>query len=76
MKILLILIPAPIVGYLLIDHVRKLFSEDDTAVRRLFAEQPVTMIAAATALGAIAVWGGTELARRIWTSGLLSFLTG
>lgn len=56
MKILLILIPAPIVGYFMIDSVRKIFSEDDRLLRRVFADQPVTMIAAATALGSVAVW--------------------
>jgi len=55
-KILLILIPAPIVGYFMIDSVRKIFSEDDRLLRRVFADQPVTMIAAATALGSVAVW--------------------
>ena len=56
MKILLILIPAPVVGYFMIDSVRKIFSEDDRLLRRVFADQPVTMIAAATALGSVAVW--------------------
>ena len=56
MKILLILIPAPIVGYLIIDSVRKIFSEDEKLLRRIFEGQPVTMFAAATALGSMFVW--------------------
>jgi hypothetical protein len=48
MTILWILLPSPIVGYLIIDSVRKIFSDDPTVLRRVFADQPVTMLAAAT----------------------------
>ena len=56
-----ILVPAPFVGYLVIDHFRRLFSDDRTLVRTLFRSQPVTMIAAATALGAVVVWSLSEI---------------
>jgi hypothetical protein len=55
-KILWILVPAPIVGYLVIDSVRKIFSEDERLLRRVFEAQPVTMLAGATALGSVIVW--------------------
>ena len=64
-SILWILVPAPFVGYFVIDHFRKLFSDDPTLVRRVFTEQPVTMIAAATALGAVVVWSVSEVAMRL-----------
>jgi hypothetical protein len=66
MKILLILIPAPVVGYFMIDSVRKIFSEDDRLLRRVFADQPVTMIAAATALGSVAVWAVVMAVSRLF----------
>ena len=56
-----ILIPAPLMGYFVIDHFRKLFSDDPTLIREVFKSQPVTMIAAATALGAVVVWGLSEV---------------
>ena len=54
--------PAPFVGYFVIDHFRRLFSDDRTLVRTIFESQPVTMIAAATALGAVVVWSLSEIA--------------
>lgn len=60
MNILWILIPGPFVGYLLMDSVRKIWSEDDRVLRRIFAAQPVTMLAAATALGSVVVWAVSE----------------
>jgi hypothetical protein len=63
--ILWILLPGPFVGYLLIDSVRKIFSEDERALRRVFAAQPVTMLAAATALGSVVVWAVSEVVLRI-----------
>ena len=45
-----------VVGYLLMDSVRKIFSEDDRLVRSLFEDQPVTMIAASSAVGTAIVW--------------------
>ena len=64
-SILWILVPAPFVGYFVIDHFRKLFLDDPTLVRKVFKEQPVTMIAAATALGAVVVWSVSEVAMRL-----------
>lgn len=64
MSFLWILVPAPFVGYLLIDSVRKIFSEDDTLLRQIFREQPVTMLAASTALGSVAVWAVTTVVMR------------
>lgn len=66
MEILWILLPSPIVGYLVIDSVRTIFSDDDRLLRRVFAAQPVTMLAAATALGAVVVWVVWEVALRIF----------
>lgn len=57
MSILWIVLPGFVVGVLVLDSVRRIFSEDDTLVRRLFADQPVTMIAAATTVGSVLVWG-------------------
>lgn len=56
MEVLWVLIPGPFVGYLVIDSVRKIFSDDDRLVWRVFSEQPVTMLAASTALGSVVVW--------------------
>ena len=66
MTILWILVPAPFVGYFVIDHFRKLVSDDPTLVRKIFESQPVTMIAAATALGAVVVWAVSEVAMRLF----------
>lgn len=65
LKILWILLPSPFVGYLAIDSVRKIFSEDDRALRRVCAAQPVTMLAATTALGAVIVWTVSEVVLRL-----------
>lgn len=65
MRILWILIPGVVVGVLVMDSVRKIFSEDDRLVRKLFEEQPVTMIAAAATVGSVLVWGALELLR-VW----------
>ncbi len=62
MKILWILIPSPFVGYLVIDSVRKIFSDDPKILRSVFAAQPVTMVAVATALGSVIVWAVSEIA--------------
>ena len=60
-----ILIPAPFMGYFVIDHFRKLFSDDPRFVRDVFKSQPVTMAAAATALGAVLVWVLSEVGQRL-----------
>ena len=49
-------------GYFVVDHFRKLFSDDPKLLREIFVSQPVTMIAVATALGAVVVWGLSEIA--------------
>ena len=65
MSILWILIPGLIVGVLLMDSVRRIFSDDDHFVRGLFESQPVTMIAAATIVGSVIVWAVLE-ALSLW----------
>ena len=55
-SILLIVLPGFVVGLLVMDSVRKIFSDDSTLLRRLLSDQPVTMIATATALGSVLVW--------------------
>tara|TARA_Y100001970_G_scaffold293200_1_gene438460 strand:+ start:2718 stop:2894 length:177 start_codon:yes stop_codon:yes gene_type:complete len=52
-------------GYFVIDHFRKLFSDDPNFVREVFKSQPVTTVAAATALGAVFVWGLSEVGQRL-----------
>ena len=59
------LVPGPFVGYLVLDSVRKIFSEDDELLKRVFRAQPVTMFAVATALGAVVVWAVSEAVLRI-----------
>lgn len=66
MEILWVLVPGPFVGYLVMDSVRKIFSEDDRLLLRVFKAQPVTMFAVSTALGAIVVWAVAEAVLRIF----------
>lgn len=61
MSFLWILVPAPFVGYLVADNVRKAFSEDDRLIRTLIADQPVTALAALTAIGSVVVWVVSEI---------------
>jgi hypothetical protein len=65
MSALWILIPGPFVGYLVVDSFRKIFSDDDRLIRELFAAQPVTTIAALTALGSVVVWAVSEVVLRL-----------
>jgi hypothetical protein len=65
LRVLLILIPAPFVGYLVVDSFRSIFSEDPTLVRGLIREQPVTMLAAMTALGSVIVWAASIAIARL-----------
>lgn len=65
MEILWVLVPGPFVGYLVIDSVRRIFSDDDRLLWRVFKAQPVTMLAASTALGSIVVWAFVEAVGRI-----------
>jgi hypothetical protein len=55
------MVPGLIVGVLVMDSVRKIFSDDDKLVRRLFEDQPATMIAAATTVGSVLVWAALEI---------------
>jgi hypothetical protein len=63
MEVLWILLPAPFVGYLIADSVRKIFSEDDRLLRKVLADQPVTMTAGLTIVGSVVVWVVSEVAR-------------
>lgn len=65
MTFLWILLPSPFVGYLIADSVRKIFSEDDRLLWRIFKGQPVTMLAASTALGSVFVWSIWQVALRV-----------
>ena len=64
MDILWVLVPGPFVGYLILDSIRSIFSEDRGLLLRVFKAQPVTMLAAATALGSVAVWAVAEVVLR------------
>ena len=66
MSILWILIPAPLVGYLVAEWCRTAFSDDPRLVRRLMADQPVTMLAAVTIVGAAVLWVVLEAIRRLF----------
>ena len=66
MEILWVLVPGPFVGYLVLDSVRKIFSEDDELLKRVFKAQPVTMFALATALGSVVVWAFAEVVLRFF----------
>ena len=56
LRIVSIILPGFVVGVLIMNSVRKIFSDDGTVVRRLFEDQPVTMFAAATTIGSVVVW--------------------
>jgi len=55
-EILWIVLPGFLVGVAVFESVRSIFSEDRRIVLRLFADQPVTMTAAATGIGSVLVW--------------------
>jgi hypothetical protein len=63
MEIIWILLPAPFVGYLIADSVRKIFSDDERLLRKVLSDQPVTMIAGLTVVGSVVVWVVYEVAR-------------
>jgi hypothetical protein len=63
MDIVWILLPSPFVGYLVADSVRRIFSEDERLLRKLVTEQPVTGLAALTAIGSVVVWTVWEVVR-------------
>ena len=56
MEILWIILPGFVVGVLVADSVRRIFSDDNKLVWRLLADQPVTMGVTATAIGSLIVW--------------------
>ena len=61
MRILWIIVPGLIVGVLVMESVRRIFSENDKLVRELFEAQPVTMIAGAATVGSVIVWAVAEI---------------
>ncbi len=54
-----------IVGVLVLGGVGRILSDDDRLVRKLFEAQPVTMVAATTAVGSVIAWALME-ALRLW----------
>ena len=66
MSILWILVPAPFVGYLVAEWCRTAFSDDRRIIRRLVAEQPITMITGLTIVGAAVSWEFLEVVRRFF----------
>ena len=65
MEVLWILIPGVFVGFAVMESVRRIFSEDDQLLKKIFSEQPVTMIAAAGIIGSVVMWGVLSILR-IW----------
>jgi hypothetical protein len=49
-----------IVGVLVLDSVRRIFSEDSRLLWKLFRDQPVTMTAVSTTVGSVLVWAVLE----------------
>ena len=56
MEIFWIVLPGFVVGVLVADSVRRIFSDDNRLVWRLLKDQPVTMGVTATTIGSILVW--------------------
>jgi len=56
MKMFWVVIPGFVVGVLVADSVRRIFSDDNRLVWRLLKDQPVTMGVTATTIGSILVW--------------------
>ena len=56
MKILWVVLPGFVIGVLVADSVRRIFSDDKRLVWRLLKDQPVTMGVTATTIGSILVW--------------------
>ena len=56
MEILWIVLPGFVVGVLVADSVRRIFSDDSRLIWRLLRDQPVTMGVAATTIGSVLVW--------------------
>lgn len=61
MRILWIVVPGLVVGVLVLDSVRRIFSEDGRLLWTMFRDQPVTMIAVATTIGSVLVWAVLEV---------------
>jgi len=59
-RTLWIVIPGMIVGVLVLDSVRRIFSEDSRLLWKLFRDQPVTMTAVSTTVGSVLVWAVLE----------------
>jgi hypothetical protein len=55
-QILLLLIPAFFVGWVLLDWLRRPFTQDPKFMRRIFGEQPATVIAACMIVGSGVIW--------------------
>jgi len=64
-EVLWIVIPGTVVGVLVFDSVRRIFSDDDRLVRKLIADQPITMLVAATIVGSALVWSVLRVLR-VW----------
>ncbi|MDH5760824.1 MAG: hypothetical protein OEZ65_14645 [Gemmatimonadota bacterium] len=64
-----LLIVAPLVGYGVLEWIRLLFSDDRTLVRKYLKEEPVTMIAAMTILGAGLTWVIVGFVEFLWGRG-------
>ena len=56
MKNFWVVLPGFVVGVLVADSVRRIFSDDNRLVWRLLKEQPVTMGVTATTIGSVLVW--------------------
>jgi hypothetical protein len=63
--ILLLIVPGFFVGWFILDRMRRPFNEDPRFMRRLFAEQPATVIAGCTILGSGVIWVVLRVLR-IW----------
>jgi hypothetical protein len=55
-RILWLIVPGFFVGWLVVDWLRRPFSDDPRLLRTWFHEQPVTVIAACTIVGSVTVW--------------------
>mgnify|MGYP001146794151 CR=1 FL=1 len=57
MRIALLLVVGFAVGWLVLDWMRRPFSDRAGLLREWFEDQPVTVVAACTIVGSIVVWG-------------------
>ncbi len=56
MQILVIVLPGFVVGLLVADSLRRIFSDDDKLIWKVLKDQPATMGASATTVGTLIVW--------------------